>query len=207
MTWLIVFEDVINFIRRFFKLLNRILKSSPHVWGLRISVPDYTAIEGRNLKFTAVTIPDFIHENKVQRIFGHKRQIATLTTLSGTATMQRRKRAPVNSALEITRNQAAVPSLYYTDRLACQRKSTGNLPRIVRVPAETRRGHRRNASRKSYPFKLTFLLLFFFLIGCTGLLYQPQMIDDECGTVGGMRIGRGNRSIRKKPAPVPLCPP
>jgi hypothetical protein len=30
---------------------------------------------------------------------------------------------------------------------------------------------------------------------------------DECGAVGGMRIGRGNRSTRKKPAPVPLCPP
>jgi hypothetical protein len=40
------------------------------------------------------------------------------------------------------------------------------------------------------------------------LLYQPQMIDDdECGAVGGMIIGRGNRSTRRKPAPVPLCPP
>jgi hypothetical protein len=38
-------------------------------------------------------------------------------------------------------------------------------------------------------------------------LYQPRMIDDECGVVGGMRIGRGNRSTRRKPAPVPLCPP
>jgi hypothetical protein len=33
------------------------------------------------------------------------------------------------------------------------------------------------------------------------------MIDDECGAVGGMRIGRENRSTRRKPAPVPLCPP
>jgi hypothetical protein len=41
----------------------------------------------------------------------------------------------------------------------------------------------------------------------TGLLYQPQMIDDERGAVGGMRIGRGNQSTRRKPAPVPLCPP
>jgi hypothetical protein len=31
--------------------------------------------------------------------------------------------------------------------------------------------------------------------------------DDECGAVGGMRIGRGNHSTRRKPAPVPLCPP
>jgi hypothetical protein len=37
-----------------------------------------------------------------------------------------------------------------------------------------------------------------------GLLYQPQVID-VCGAVGGMRIGRGNRSTRRKPI-VPLCP-
>jgi hypothetical protein len=41
----------------------------------------------------------------------------------------------------------------------------------------------------------------------TGLLYQPRMIDDECGAVGGMRIDRGNQSTGRKPAPVPLCPP
>jgi hypothetical protein len=29
---------------------------------------------------------------------------------------------------------------------------------------------------------------------------------DECGEVGGMRIGRGNPSTRKNPLPVPLCP-
>jgi hypothetical protein len=41
-----------------------------------------------------------------------------------------------------------------------------------------------------------------------GLLYQPQVIDDaECGAVIGMRVGRGIRSTRRKPAPVPLCPP
>jgi hypothetical protein len=39
------------------------------------------------------------------------------------------------------------------------------------------------------------------------LLYQPRMIDDACGAVGGMRIGRGNGCIRRKPAPVQLCPP
>jgi hypothetical protein len=31
--------------------------------------------------------------------------------------------------------------------------------------------------------------------------------DDECGAIGGMRIGRGNRSTRTKPTPMPLCPP
>jgi hypothetical protein len=33
------------------------------------------------------------------------------------------------------------------------------------------------------------------------------MIDDECGAVGGMRIGRGICSTRRKRAPVPLCTP
>jgi hypothetical protein len=27
------------------------------------------------------------------------------------------------------------------------------------------------------------------------------------GAIGGMKIGRGNRSTRRKPAPAPLCPP
>jgi hypothetical protein len=34
------------------------------------------------------------------------------------------------------------------------------------------------------------------------------MIDDgDCGIIGGMKIGRGNWSTQRKPAPVPLCPP
>jgi hypothetical protein len=42
----------------------------------------------------------------------------------------------------------------------------------------------------------------------SGLLYKPQMIDeDDCGAIGGMKIGRGNRSTRRKPAPAPLCQP
>jgi hypothetical protein len=41
-----------------------------------------------------------------------------------------------------------------------------------------------------------------------GLLYQPQMIDDgDCGITGGMKVGKGDRSTRGKPALVPLCPP
>jgi hypothetical protein len=41
-----------------------------------------------------------------------------------------------------------------------------------------------------------------------GLLYQPQMIDDgDCGAFGGIKIGRGNQSIRRKPVLVPLCSP
>jgi hypothetical protein len=42
----------------------------------------------------------------------------------------------------------------------------------------------------------------------TGLLYQPQMIDGgDCGATSGMKIGSGNCSTGRKPAPAPLCPP
>jgi hypothetical protein len=44
--------------------------------------------------------------------------------------------------------------------------------------------------------------------GHFGLLYKPQMIDeDDCGATGGMKIGRENLSTRRKPAPAPFCPP
>jgi hypothetical protein len=42
----------------------------------------------------------------------------------------------------------------------------------------------------------------------SGLFYKPHMIDEgDCGAIGGMKIGRGNRSTRRKPASAPLCPP
>jgi hypothetical protein len=65
----------------------------------------------------------------------------------------------------------------------------------------------RGSSRKQRPF-----FIFIFPHGVRlntnsfGLLCQPLMIDD-CGAVGGMRIGRGNRSTMRKLAAVPLCPP
>jgi hypothetical protein len=38
-----------------------------------------------------------------------------------------------------------------------------------------------------------------------GLLYQAQMIGDgDCGEIGGMKIGRGNRSTQRKPAPAQI---
>jgi hypothetical protein len=66
--------------------------------------------------------------------------------------------------------------------------------------------------RRSLEFNTIF---FFYLCGgtlgtaaITGLLYQPQMIDDgDCGEIGGMKIGRGNGGTRRKPAPAPLFPP
>jgi hypothetical protein len=42
----------------------------------------------------------------------------------------------------------------------------------------------------------------------TGLLYQPQMTNDgDCGAIGAMKIGRGNRRTWRKPTPVPLWRP
>jgi hypothetical protein len=35
----------------------------------------------------------------------------------------------------------------------------------------------------------------------------PAPGDYDDGDIGGMMIGRGNRSTWRKPAPVPLCPP
>jgi hypothetical protein len=40
-----------------------------------------------------------------------------------------------------------------------------------------------------------------------GILYQPRMISDgDGGEIGGMKIGRGNRSTQRNPAPAPLSP-
>jgi hypothetical protein len=44
------------------------------------------------------------------------------------------------------------------------------------------------------------------LVGLRLHSVDNRMIN-ECGAVGGMRIGRGNRSTRRKPAPIPLRPP
>jgi hypothetical protein len=35
----------------------------------------------------------------------------------------------------------------------------------------------------------------------------PAPGDYDDGEFGGMKIGRGNRSTRRKPAPAPLCSP
>jgi hypothetical protein len=58
----------------------------------------------------------------------------------------------------------------------------------------------------------------FFLVSLGGVRLSPlgtsatvglsRMIDDvDYGAVGGMRIGRGSRNTRRKPAAVPLRPP
>jgi hypothetical protein len=35
----------------------------------------------------------------------------------------------------------------------------------------------------------------------------PAPDDCDAGKFGGMKIDRGNRSTRRKPAPAPMCPP
>jgi hypothetical protein len=35
----------------------------------------------------------------------------------------------------------------------------------------------------------------------------PTLGDNDDGEIGGMMIGKGNQSTRRKPAPVPHCPP
>jgi hypothetical protein len=62
---------------------------------------------------------------------------------------------------------------------------------------------------------ITALLGLFLLVSWGGVRFQStryigqyiaRMMDDECGAVGGMS-GEGNRSTRRKPVSVPLCPP
>jgi hypothetical protein len=44
-------------------------------------------------------------------------------------------------------------------------------------------------------------------IAATNRPIVPAPGDYDDGDIGGMMIGRGNGSTRRKPAPVPLCPP
>jgi hypothetical protein len=50
-------------------------------------------------------------------------------------------------------------------------------------------------------------ILFLMLVVTSGLLCRPQKIGEgDCGAIDGMKIGRGNRSTRRKPAPAPQIP-
>jgi hypothetical protein len=50
-------------------------------------------------------------------------------------------------------------------------------------------------------------LFYFSFLGWNVLLYQHRMMmDDERGAIREM-LGTGNRSSRRKHAPIPLCPP
>jgi hypothetical protein len=63
---------------------------------------------------------------------------------------------------------------------------------------------------------LLLLVIYIFLVGLWGywlcghscpIVPASGDSEDDCGEADGMLIGRGNRSSRRKPAPVPLCPP
>jgi hypothetical protein len=60
-------------------------------------------------------------------------------------------------------------------------------------------------------YVIFFLICFGGTLGTaatTGLFYQPRMIGDgDCGEIGGLKIGRGNLSTWRIPAPASLCPP
>jgi hypothetical protein len=66
------------------------------------------------------------------------------------------------------------------------------------------------ASRQNARLHRAFSMFFFIctvglwvLRPLTGLLYQPRMIGyGDCGGIGGRKIGRGNRSTRRKPGPA-----
>jgi hypothetical protein len=46
-----------------------------------------------------------------------------------------------------------------------------------------------------------------WLLQMTSRLRRKDLRHGDCGEIGGMKIGRVNRSTRRKPAPPPLCPP
>jgi hypothetical protein len=68
----------------------------------------------------------------------------------------------------------------------------------------------------STPIHYSLTILFFFIRGCgvrrsslgtlvtSGTTVPAADHNDECGVVGGMRIGRGNGSTKRKHTPVPI---
>jgi hypothetical protein len=64
-----------------------------------------------------------------------------------------------------------------------------------------------------FPLGLHTIIFFISRVGLLVLwplvtLYQPEMIGNgDCGEIDGLKIGKGNQSTQRKPAPAPLCPP
>jgi hypothetical protein len=62
---------------------------------------------------------------------------------------------------------------------------------------------------------IVMLVFVFFLASWGGVRLSPlgtsatswPIVPAPAVAVGGMRIGRGNRSTRREPAPTPPCPP
>jgi hypothetical protein len=51
------------------------------------------------------------------------------------------------------------------------------------------------------------LSCYFTMLSVSKLYSVDDVVIDEYGAAGGVKIGRGNRSSRRKPASVPFCPP
>jgi hypothetical protein len=105
-------------------------------------------------------------------------------------------------------------------RIGKGNRSTRRKPALVplcppRIPRDLASNRGRRGEKPGTNHSELWQRFFFNLCGGTlgtaataGLLYQPQMIGEgDCGEIGGMNIGRGERSTRRKPAPAPLCPP
>jgi hypothetical protein len=56
--------------------------------------------------------------------------------------------------------------------------------------------------------KYSFVVVFIYLttLSVSKLYIVDYTMINEYGAIGGMRIGSGNRSTRKKPASLPLYP-
>jgi hypothetical protein len=107
----------------------------------------------------------------------------------------------------LKRNVRSV-NLWYYERIWLEtlRKTTETSIRIAGVPVYFWTENLPHTSLQCFLVASDWLRL--VLRPLIGLLYQPRMRDDvDCGAIGGKRNGKGNRSTRRKPAPVPLCPP
>jgi hypothetical protein len=76
-----------------------------------------------------------------------------------------------------------------------------------------------SGSKNKYLLSRWFLARLFFLIrlmgggvqlgplGTAATDWPIVPVPGDCGAIGGMKIGRGNRSTRRNPVPASLCPP
>jgi hypothetical protein len=98
--------------------------------------------------------------------------------------------APINVTIFLSKEMSVLKT-----KMKETRKSSLHIP--VELTA--------NSSLLRAVNKYFFILSGVRLAASTGLLHQPQTIDDgDCGEIGGMKTGRRNRSSRRKPAPAPL---
>jgi hypothetical protein len=54
---------------------------------------------------------------------------------------------------------------------------------------------------------LLVIVCYLTMLSFSRLYSVDDRMFNECGVVGGMGVGRGDRTTRRKPVPLPLCPP